>query len=57
MRHDRSAEAVASSLQAVRSAAAGSDNLVPPILGAVEAYATVGEISDSLRGVWGEYAE
>jgi len=57
VRHDRSAEAVASSLQAVRSAAAGSDNLVPPILGAVEAYATVGEISDTLRGVWGEYAE
>jgi len=34
-----------------------SENLVPAILAAVEAYATVGEISDTLRGVYGEYQE
>jgi len=34
-----------------------SENLLPAILGAVEAYATVGEISDTLRRVFGEYQE
>ena len=34
---------------------AASDNLVPPIVAAVEAHATVGEIADTLRGVFGEY--
>src|SRR6267378_2113827 len=37
--------------------AATSENLFPAILAAVEAYATVGEISDSLRRVFGEYTE
>ena len=36
-------------LDAVRQAARGSDNLVPVIVGAVEANATVGEIADTLR--------
>ena len=31
------------------------NNLVPPVLDAVRAYATVGEICDALREVWGEY--
>jgi methylmalonyl-CoA mutase N-terminal domain/subunit len=44
-------------LDSVRSAAAGSDNLVPPIIAAVEAHATVGEIADTLRGVFGEHRE
>jgi methylmalonyl-CoA mutase N-terminal domain/subunit len=44
-------------LDAVRGAATGSDNLVPPIIEAVEAYATVGEIADALRGIFGEYRE
>jgi methylmalonyl-CoA mutase N-terminal domain/subunit len=44
-------------LGAVRSAASSSDNLVPPIIAAVEAKATVGEIADTLRGVFGEYRE
>ena len=39
------------------TAARGSDNLVPPIIAAVEAYATVGEISDALRSVFGEHKE
>jgi len=37
--------------------AAGTENLLPAILGAVEAFATVGEISDALRKVFGEYQE
>jgi methylmalonyl-CoA mutase N-terminal domain/subunit len=44
-------------LDAVARAAAGSDNLVPPIVAAVEAHATVGEIADTLRGAFGEYEE
>ena len=42
-------------LGAVESAARGRDNLVPHIIAAVEARATVGEISDTLRSVFGEY--
>ena len=37
------------------SAAAGTDPLMPPILEAVRARATLGEISDELRKVWGVY--
>jgi methylmalonyl-CoA mutase N-terminal domain/subunit len=44
-------------LDAVASAARGSDNLVPPIVAAVEAKATLGEIADTLRGVFGEHKE
>ena len=44
-------------LGAVAAAARGSDNLVPPIIAAVEAKATVGEIADTLRGVFGEHQE
>ena len=43
------------SIAAVEAAARGSDNLVPPILAAVEARATVGEIADAMRRVFGEY--
>ncbi len=42
-------------LEALREAAEGNGNIVPPILDAVKAYATVGEISDTLRDVFGEY--
>ncbi|MDE3077168.1 MAG: methylmalonyl-CoA mutase, partial [Chloroflexota bacterium] len=44
-------------LENVRQAAAGTANLVPPILEAVRAYATVGEIMDALRDVFGEYRD
>ena len=44
-------------LDAVGAAARGTDNLVPPIIQAVEARATVGEISDALRAVFGEHKE
>jgi methylmalonyl-CoA mutase N-terminal domain/subunit len=44
-------------LDAVSAAARGTDNLVPPIIRAVEARATVGEISDAMRAVFGEHRE
>jgi methylmalonyl-CoA mutase, N-terminal domain len=44
-------------LRGVEDAARSGANLMPRILGAVEAYATVGEISDSMRRVFGEYHE
>jgi methylmalonyl-CoA mutase N-terminal domain/subunit len=45
------------SLRAVEDAARAGENLVPRILTAVEAFATVGEISDTMRRVFGEYHE
>ena len=44
-------------LDVVSRIARGSDNLVPPIIAAVESQATVGEIADALRDVFGEYRE
>jgi methylmalonyl-CoA mutase, N-terminal domain len=44
-------------LAGVTQAAAGTDNLVPPIVAAVEAHATVGEIAGALRTVFGEFDE
>ena len=41
----------------MRTAARGSENLMPPILHAVRAYATLGEMCDALREVWGEWEE
>ena len=37
--------------------ARGQENLLPPMIDAVKAYATVGEICDLLRVVWGEHRE
>jgi methylmalonyl-CoA mutase N-terminal domain/subunit len=45
------------SIQKIEEAARSSDNLMPHIINAVESYATVGEISDALRRVFGEYRE
>jgi methylmalonyl-CoA mutase N-terminal domain/subunit len=44
-------------VNALRSAATGTENLLPRILDCVESYVTVGEISNTLRSVWGEYQE
>jgi len=52
---DRDDAAVEAALATVREAAAGDDNVMPPIVDAVKAYATVGEISDVLREEFGEY--
>ena len=57
VRASRSASDCAAALDAVRAAAAGTDNLVPPIIAAVEAGATLGEISDTMRRVFGEFEE
>jgi methylmalonyl-CoA mutase N-terminal domain/subunit len=46
-----------SALDAIETAARGRDNLVPRIVAAVEAKATVGEIADTMRGVFGEFRE
>ncbi len=57
VRARRDAIAWKSALDRVTSAAQDGTNLVPPIIAAVEAHATVGEIADALRAVFGEYAE
>jgi methylmalonyl-CoA mutase N-terminal domain/subunit len=57
VRAGRSQSAVAEKLAALEGAARGSDNLMPPIMDAAGVYTTVGEISDCLRGVFGEYRE
>ena len=57
LRASRDNARVESRLNALEQAARGSENLMPRILDAAAAYATVGEISDRLRGVFGEYKE
>ena len=57
LRRTRDNDAVARSLDALRAAARTTAKLMPPILDAVRAYATVGEMCDALRQVWGEYEE
>jgi methylmalonyl-CoA mutase N-terminal domain/subunit len=55
LRADRDQTAVRKNLDAVRSAAEGSANVLPPIGDALRANATLGEVSDALREVWGVY--
>jgi methylmalonyl-CoA mutase, N-terminal domain len=57
LRRERHAGAARAALDAVRRGAEGSENLMPLILAAVKAEATLGEISDALRDVFGEYRE
>ena len=57
LRRRRDNDRVARALDALRAAARSTVNVVPPILDAVRAYATVGEMCDALRDVWGEYEE
>jgi methylmalonyl-CoA mutase N-terminal domain/subunit len=57
MRASRSAVAVKEGLAALQSAARDGSNLMPPILTAAASYATVGELSDALRSVFGEHHE
>ena len=45
------------SLERLKGAAEGKENLMPYIIDAVKAYATVGEVSNTLKGVFGEYKE
>jgi len=57
LRAERSGEAVARNLTTLRKAAQGTENLMPHIYAAVKSYATLGEICDSLRDVFGTYEE
>ncbi|MFA4836351.1 MAG: methylmalonyl-CoA mutase family protein [Dehalococcoidia bacterium] len=55
IRRERDNEEVRRALSELRDEAKGTKNLVPFILNAVRAYATLGEVCDTLRGVFGEY--
>ena len=57
LRSRRDSARVQSALAELQRRAATTENLLPAILAAVEAYATVGEISDALRHLFGEYQE
>jgi methylmalonyl-CoA mutase N-terminal domain/subunit len=57
LRARRDAGVQVEALRSVEDAARGGANLMPHILNAVESYATVGEIANVLRGVFGEYRE
>ncbi len=55
LKNTRDNAAVHLALAELKTAAAGTDNLMPPILKAVKALATLGEVCDTLRAVFGEY--
>ena len=57
LRQSRDNGRVLRALDRLQAAALSSDNLMAPILEAVRAYATLGEMCDALREVWGEYEE
>jgi methylmalonyl-CoA mutase N-terminal domain/subunit len=57
LRAGRDADAWQHALDDLAAAAAGEANLLPPIVAAVKARATLGEISDQLRVAWGEHRE
>ena len=57
LRAERSSDEVQRRLKALRAAAAGKDNLMPFLFDAVKSYATLGEICDALRDVFGTYEE
>ena len=56
-RQTRDRRRVDHTLDALRRAAAGTDNLMPLLVEAVRAHATLGEMCSALRDVWGEYEE
>lgn len=55
LKADRDAEAVVAALKRLEETAQSDGNLLPPIIEAAKVYATIGEICDVLRGVFGEY--
>jgi methylmalonyl-CoA mutase N-terminal domain/subunit len=57
LRKTRNNDAVKRALDTLQASARTTENLMPRILDAVRAYATVGEMCDALREVWGEYEE
>jgi methylmalonyl-CoA mutase N-terminal domain/subunit len=56
-RAERDAAAAKAALDEVERAARSGENLMPRIIAAVEAYATLGEVADAMRRVFGEYSE
>jgi methylmalonyl-CoA mutase N-terminal domain/subunit len=57
VRAERDPAAWAAAMDRLEDCARGQENLLPPMIEAVKAYATVGEICDRLRSVWGEHRE
>jgi methylmalonyl-CoA mutase, N-terminal domain len=57
LKEERSSDAVQRSLDALKRGAEGSENTMPLLVDAVRSYATVGEMCDALRDVWGEWEE
>ena len=55
LKNNRDQQKVDNCLLAIKNAATNGTNLMPPVIEAVEAYCTLGEISDTLRTVFGEY--
>jgi methylmalonyl-CoA mutase N-terminal domain/subunit len=53
----RDGKGVASALRSLKRAAANNENVMNPIIACVKAYATVGEVSDTLREIFGEHKE
>jgi len=57
LKRERDGAAVTRALDALKAGARGRANTMPLLLDAVRAYATIGEMCDALREVWGEYEE
>ncbi|HEX9406261.1 MAG TPA: methylmalonyl-CoA mutase family protein, partial [Thermoanaerobaculia bacterium] len=57
LRRTRDNDSVMRTLDALRNTARGRANTMPAILDCVRSYATIGEMCDALRDVWGEYEE
>lgn len=57
LRAARDGDAVEKTLKVLKQAGEQGSNLMPPVLDAVRSYATLGEICDALRGVFGEYQQ
>jgi methylmalonyl-CoA mutase N-terminal domain/subunit len=57
LKAERDNAAVQTALAKVEAAARGTENMVPAVLEAVKAYATLGEVCDVFRKVWGAYRE
>ena len=55
LRDERDSAAAEKALASLRAAAEGEDNLMPAIIEAVHAYCTLGELSGTMKGVFGEY--
>ena len=55
LRRDRDISKVNTALKKVKDTAHKGDNIMPPVIDAVKVYATIGEISDAMREVFGEF--